>query len=209
MERKELKEWAKKKIKGHTLELFVVVLVVSFLTNLSVGYKVVQTGESFKVESGISLGIFFAFVNVGLVAYMTKFIKDQEYKFTDIFSYVNDYVRIFLTTLLETVFVFLWALLLIVPGIIKLFGYALVPFLLADEKYNDLGYKALLQKSEEMMDGHKLDYFILGLSFIGWHLLAIPTLGLIEIWVMPYNSVTTHKFLIDIKENYEKTHNNA
>ena len=55
-----------------------------------------------------------------------------------------------------------------------------------------------------MMMGHKMDYFVLTLSFIGWHILAIFTLGLLEIWIIPYEKVATTKFLLDVKEAYEK-----
>lgn len=204
MDRVEIKEWAKKKIKGHTLELFVVVLVVTVLTNLTIGQKVVRTEYGFRVTGGLTLGIFFYFVEVGLVTYMINFIKNKKCEFMDIFKYKDDYIRIFLTNLLQIVFIVLWGLLLIIPGIIKALSYALVPFLLADEKYKDLSYKELLNKSSEIMDGHKLDYLVFTLSYIGWHILSVFTLGLLEIWVMPYQSVATHKFLNDIKENYEK-----
>ena len=111
--------------------------------------------------------------------------------------------RIFLVNLLQCVFIFLWALLLIVPGIIKAFAYSLVPFLLADDKYKDLGYKAVLQKSEEMMNGHKMDYFVFNLSFIGWALLIPFTFGLILIWLAPYYTTAKTKFLNDIKTSQE------
>ena len=74
---------------------------------------------------------------------------------------------------------------------------------MADEKYRELGISDLLKKSEEMMKGHKMDYFLLQLSFIGWMLLAIPTFGLIMIWVGPYMSVAQAKFLNDLKESCE------
>ena len=100
-------------------------------------------------------------------------------------------------------FKLLWTLLLIVPGIIKAFAYALVPYLLSDDKYKDLGYREVLKKSEEMMNGHKMDYFVLNLSFIGWYLLVLPTLGLILIWLSPYVTTAQVKFLNDVKEDFE------
>ena len=85
----------------------------------------------------------------------------------------------------------------------KAFAYALVPFLLADDKYKDLSYTEVLKKSEEMMKGHRMDYFVFCLSFIGWFLLAIPTLGLICIWLSPYYETARVKFLNDIKVTAE------
>ena len=204
MERVELKKWAKEKIKGHIWELLIPILVAGILTSLTVGQEVVTTAEEgIKVSGGVNLGIFFYFVQVGLIWFMVKFVTDQPHEFKDLFHFANDYIRIFLVNLLQCIFIVLWCLLLIVPGIIKAIAYALVPYLLADEKYKDLGYREVLKKSEEMMKGHKMDYFVLCLSFIGWFLLALPTFGLIFIYVSPYFTTTVVKFLNDIKTSYE------
>lgn len=205
MNRTELKNWAKEKIKGHIGELFVALLIVGILTNLSIGGHVSVDGSNVSYSSGIPLGLIFYFVEVGLVYYMIKFFNDEARQLKDLFKYSSNFGRIFLTGLLESIFTFLWALLLIIPGIIKAIAYSLVPFILADEKYNNLGYMEILKKSEEMMMGHKMDYFVLGLSFIGWHILAIFTLGLLEIWIMPYETTAKYKFLNDLKAEYEKS----
>ena len=206
MERKELKEWSKNKIKGHIWQLLVPILVVGILTTLTVGakYQISEEGIIKVTSTGYNLGILFCFLNVGLVYYIVQFIKDKEYQFSDLWKFINDYVRILLVTILEGIFTFLWALLLIVPGIIKAIAYSLVDFILGDDQYKDLSYTEVLKKSEEMMMGHKMDYFVLTLSFIGWHILAIFTLGSLEIWIIPYEKVATTKFLLDVKEAYEK-----
>lgn len=201
MERAELKNWAKEKIKGHIWELLVPILVAGVLTGLTIGAS--YNAETGDYSSGINLGFFLYFVQVGLVWFMVKFVTDQEHEFKDLFYFVNDYVRIFLINLLQTIFIVLWTLLLIVPGIIKAISYVLVPYLLADDKYKDLGYRDVLKKSEEMMKGHKMDYFVFCLSFIGWFLLVPFTLGLILIWLAPYFTTAQVKFLNDIKTNAE------
>ena len=61
-----------------------------------------------------------------------------------------------------------------------------------------------LRLSEQMMNGRKLDYFVLNLSFLGWALLAIPTLGLITIWLEPYMQMTMVNFYSDVKSNYSQ-----
>ena len=205
MDRVELKKWAKEKIKGHIGELLVAIIIASLISNITVGQRIEMNGTHLEFKAGIPLGLIFYFVQVGLTYYMVKFIKDKNRDLKDLFKYSNDFGRIFLTGLLESLFTFLWALLLIIPGIIKAFGYSLVTFILADEKYKDLSYTEVLKKSEEMMYGHKMDYFVLQLSFLGWHLLAIFTLGLLEIWILPYENTASYKFLNDVKENYEKT----
>lgn len=209
MERKELKEWAKQKINGHIWELLIPIIVTGILTNITIGQEITYEGGQMHVENGYTLGLFFFFVEVGLTAFMVNFINDKEHNFKDLFKYVNDYVRIFVVGLLRAIFIALWSLLLIVPGIIKAFAYALVPMILSDEEYSDLSFMEVLKKSEEMMKGHKMDYFMLNFSFVGWYLLAIPTLGLLLIWLAPYHETAATKFLYDIKTNFENQNGNS
>jgi len=205
MSRAEIKTWAKEKIKGHIWELLITLIVASILTNLTIGGNTtVNADGSWNVSAGWNLGFFLYFVEVGATYYMVQFVTDKAHEFKDLFRFASDYVRIFVVNLLQTIFVALWALLLIVPGIIKGFAYALVSFLLADEKYKDLGYMDVLKKSEEMMNGHKMDLFVFELSFIGWWLLAGLTFGILLIWLLPYYSTAKYKFLNDIKASCEK-----
>lgn len=197
MNRAELKEWSKKKIKGHVWELLIAIIIAGILTGLTVGqHWDFETGRYYQ---GYQIGaIIFCFVEVGLAAYMIKFVNDKERSYKELFDYYKDFVRIFVTQLLSGIFIVLWMLLLIVPGIIKAISYSLVNIILSDEKYKDLSYMDVLKKSETLMNGHKMDYFVLQLSFIGWHLLAILTLGILEIWITPYQTTATYKFLNDI-----------
>ena len=203
MERAELKKWAKGKIKGHIWELLIPIAVASFLTTLTIGGKTTYEDGKLVTTAGISLGIFFYFVTVGLVKFIKAFNEDKEHGFKDLFFYVNDYVKIFLTNLLQVIFVFLWALLLIVPGIIKALAYALVPYILGDPKYKDMPSMEILKLSEKMMNGHKMDLFVFQLSYIGWYFLVGITLGIAAIYVLPYQKVAEVKFLDDIKAKYE------
>ena len=80
---------------------------------------------------------------------------------------------------------FLWTLLLIVPGIIKAYSYSMVPFILAENP--DMPANEVLNRSREMMDGNKMQAFLMDLSFIGWILFGIVTLGLgLIFWTSPY-----------------------
>lgn len=199
MDRKELKQWAKEKVKGNRWRLLGAIIVTYILINFSISIPM-KDGQSFS----ISIGWLLYFIEVGLTYYLIKFINDEDRKFGDLFKYSNDFGKDLLVNLIAAIFVFLWSLLLIIPGIIKYYAYSLVPFLLGDEKYNNLDKLTLLKKSEEIMQGHKMDYFVLQLSFIGWHLLAILTLGILEFWIIPYQRITETKFLYDIKLAYEK-----
>lgn len=204
MSRAELKAWAKEKIKGHIWDLIVPIIIAAVLSSLTIGGSITYNDGQLETKSGISVGLLFTFVQVGFAYFMIKFVNDKDHSLRDLFSFAKDFVRDFLVGLLQTVFIALWGLLLIVPGVIKSIAYSMVNIILADEKYNDLGFMEVLKKSEDMMQGHKMDYFLLELSFIGWHLLAVFTLGLLEIWIMPYYNTACFKFLNDIKTEYEK-----
>ena len=210
MERGKLKEWSKSKIKGNTIKIFLVILLVSIITSLTIGTQVdwnnlkFEGGQLKGYKPGFNFGFLFYFVNVGFAYYMVKFVEGKENNISDIFYFIKDFFRTLITGLIKGLFIALWSLLLIVPGIIKTYAYALIELLLADEEYEDLSATEAIKLSQEMMKGHKMDLFVLDLSFIGWHLLAILTLGILEIWILPYHMTARVKFLNDVKKEYEK-----
>ncbi len=95
------------------------------------------------------------------------------------------YVNIVLTMFLRDLFTTLWSLLLVVPGIVKHYEYLMVPYIIAENPAMD--YKEAFQISKQMMDGEKMEAFIMDLSFLGWYLLSAVTCGLLAIfYVNPY-----------------------
>ena len=95
------------------------------------------------------------------------------------------YVNIVLTMFLRDLFTTLWSLLLVVPGIVKHYEYLMVPYIIAENPAMD--YKEACQISKQMMDGEKMEAFIMDLSFLGWYLLSAVTCGLLAIfYVNPY-----------------------
>ena len=108
--------------------------------------------------------------------------------------------------LLVGVFTFLWTLLLIIPGIIKSLAYSMTPFILKD--YPELSANQAINLSMKMMEGRKFDLFYLYLSFIGWGILALFTLGIGYLWLMPYMYTSTAAFYQNVKEEYIANNNN-
>ena len=108
-------------------------------------------------------------------------------------SFVNSFVAI----LLIGIFTFLWSLLLIIPGIIKSLAYSMAPYIIADEPEID-AFEAI-RKSQEMMRGHKMELFVLILSFIGWFFLGVLTFGVGMFFVMPYYQTTLANFYIELR----------
>lgn len=94
--------------------------------------------------------------------------------------------------LLTGIFTFLWSLLLIIPGIIKMYSYSMGYFILADRP--DLSGNQARKRSMYLMKGHKWQLFCLDFSFIGWYLLSLLTLGILAFWVYPYHMTARAEF---------------
>ena len=99
-------------------------------------------------------------------------------------------------SLLKFAYLLGWYMLLIVPGIIKKYAYALSSFVMADsiDRGHPLSATEALRKSEKLMKGHKFDFFILRLSLLGWYFLGIITLGVGMVFVHPFSTAITAKF---------------
>ena len=116
--------------------------------------------------------------------------KDGKAQYGDLlFAFKNSYLKIVGTMFLSNLFIALWSLLLVVPGIIKAYEYRMIPYLLAD--HPEMSRKEVFAKSKEMMNGNKWNAFVLDLSFLGWHLLGGITFGIVGIfYAAPYNFLT-------------------
>lgn len=108
------------------------------------------------------------------------------------------YSHLVWTMFLRGLYTFLWSLLFLIPGIVKTYSYMMVPYILAENPKIDANRAITL--SRQMMDGHKGDAFIMGLSFIGWNLLGMLTFGILNIvYVSPYMNATFAEFYAAIK----------
>lgn len=101
---------------------------------------------------------------------------------------------------LNTILCALWAILLIVPGIIKGLAYSMYPYVLRDEP--ELSVWQTLKKSEAIMKGYKGKLFLMYLSFVGWFILGAFTFGILYIWLTPYVMTSTVKFYDDVRRAY-------
>lgn len=101
---------------------------------------------------------------------------------------------------LNTILCALWAILLVVPGIIKGLAYSMYPYVLRDEP--DLSVWQTLKKSEAIMKGYKGKLFLMYLSFVGWFILGAFTFGILYIWLTPYIMTSTVKFYDDVRRAY-------
>ena len=118
-----------------------------------------------------------------------------------LFDPFRDYSRMLTTGLLMFLYIFLWSLLLWIPGIIKGLSYAMTPYILKDNP--ELKNNGAIELSMAMMEGRKMQLFLLQLSFIGWAFLCILTLCIGLFWLVPYMEATMAAFYEEVKEEYE------
>ena len=123
-------------------------------------------------------------IQLGYAQFLLKQHDGEKAEIHDLFSQFHRFGDGFCLYLLEVVFVFLWSLLLIIPGIIAGFSYAMAPFIMAENE--NMTASEALRASKELMIGHKWELFCLDFSFIGWNLLGIVTLGISALFVNPY-----------------------
>lgn len=111
------------------------------------------------------------------------------------------YGKVVLTLFLRQLYIFLWSLLFIVPGIIKAYEYRMVPYLLADDP--NMPRQDAFRISKEMMYGNKWEAFVLDLSFFGWEILSACTCGILGIfYVNPYVYATNTELFLELKNQY-------
>ena len=131
-------------------------------------------------------------VRLGYCTYLLKQHDRQVRDYKDLFSHFNIYGSALSLALLEGILVALWTLLLIIPGIIARYRYAMAPFIMAENP--DLTATQAINLSKQMMQGNKWRLCCLELSFIGWALLSVLTLGIGELFLVPYTSAARAAF---------------
>ena len=160
---------------------------------------IVGTLQVIPVIGGV-IGLFIAGpMSVGISMFTLSLSRDENARLEQIFEGFKNYGTVLGAYLLMVVFIFLWALLLIIPGIIAGLAYSQTFYILAED--DTIGSMDALRKSKEMMNGYKWKYFCLGLRFIGWALLCLLTLGIGFLWLSPYIQVSYAKFYEDLKKN--------
>ena len=147
----------------------------------------------------ILLSIFvFSPLEVGGSHFFKKNLVDSNTEFSEIGKGFNNYGATVGKMLLMNIYLFLWFLLFIIPGIVKTYSYRMVPYLIKD--HPELSASEVITMSRQMMNGNKWRAFLLDLSFIGWILLSIFTLGLLNIfWTFPYMYSTSAALYRELK----------
>lgn len=135
---------------------------------------------------------------VGFMGFFLGIAQEGEARLELLFVGFRRFWKSFGVYFLTGLFVLLWSLLLIIPGIIATFRYAMAYFIIADDE--DCGPLEAIRRSKEMMKGNKWKFFCLHWRFFGWALLAtFLTFGIGYLWLIPYMQTTFAKFYEDVK----------
>lgn len=196
MNRVEIKNFAKEKLSGNLgsiWKILIIALGISLATGIVFGILFNNMDADFLDSL---LGILMMPLGIGTTAFFVSLIENTNFEAKDLFKYYHDFVKIIGVTVLMGLIVMLGYICFIIPGIILTLSYSLVPIILI--KKSELGIVETLKYSREKMQGHKLDTFVLGLSFIGWAILGTLTFGILYIWLYPYMQLTFTKFYLNI-----------
>lgn len=131
-----------------------------------------------------------------MAAYLTL-VRTKNTSFETLFSGFSNFGTTCVAGILQTIFLTLWTLLFIIPGIVKIYSYSMTYYVLHDNP--NLSASEAITESRRMMNGYKGKLFCLDLSFIGWFLLSALTLGLLGFYVLPYYNAARARFYEDLK----------
>ena len=134
----------------------------------------------------IAIDIMSIMLGIGFTSFCLNAARGAAAGFTNLFDAFENFIRLLLLQILISVFVFLWSLLLFVPGIIAAYRYSMAVFIMLDDP--DKGPLECIRESKQMTYGHKGELFFLDLTFLGWYLLA--ALPFVSVYVDPYVRMT-------------------
>lgn len=154
--------------------------------------RVNTSGGIFGLASFILGGV----LQLGYAKFLLKQHDGQEPEFSDLFSQFDRFGAGFAQAFLRGLYTFLWSLLLVIPGIIAALRYAMTPFIMAE--HPELTASEGIQRSKELMEGHKMDLFILRLTFLGWDILCALTLNIGNLALNPYKNAAMAVFYRNI-----------
>jgi len=129
---------------------------------------------------------------LGYAMFAISLFRRRETSPAEVFYGFERFGKAFGLYIVMSIFIFLWTLLLIIPGIIAALRYSMSFYLLADNP--NMGIMEALNESKRLMHGNKWKLFCLYLSFIGWAILGALTLGIGYLWLMPYTEVSVVAF---------------
>ena len=209
MTRAHFKYLAKRQLEGKVGTLFLaaflfsLVILASMIVVATIGAALVYIDEEIGTIISIvllALEFIFLFVfavpaySIGYIMMLQRIVANpgEKPRSREIFRGFKRSWGAFKVIFFSSVFVYLWSMLFVIPGIIKVYSYSQAMFILAENP--DIGALEAIRRSKIIMKGRKFDLFVLELSFYPWFLLMPFTLDLLGIWLFPYMSLTFINF---------------
>lgn len=194
----ELKNKAKEKLKGHCKDAIIITLIIIIMALVNSLLNRYIENSAIKVTISIITTFIETFFTLGTTSFYLKLARGEDTSYKELFAHKDLLITGVLISLIIAIFVLLWGLLLIVPGIIAAISYSYALYILIDN--NDIEFIDAINKSKEMMMGHKKDFFFLIISFLGWIILSLLSFGILLLYVTPYINMTITLFYEEIKE---------
>lgn len=183
---KEIRRAARYALKGHWTQAVLATLVFTLVTGAAGSIPLV----GLLVVCPLEFGFMLCFLRLVRGEDSDEMVGDQ-------FNVFNNYGRVLGTSLLVLLYTLLWTMLFIIPGIVKSYAYAMTPYVMNDRP--DLDADDCIHESRMMMKDYKWKLFCMDLSFIGWAILCIFTLGIGLLWLQPYIEASHAKFYEELK----------
>lgn len=159
------------------------------------------SGATFIILAALVMAVVYfvlgSIIEVGYSRFNLDLVdRQKEPEIGTLFGYFPHWKTTAVAKLLQGLYVFLWSLLFIIPGIVAGYSYAMTSYILAE--HPELTPSEAIAQSKEMMSGNRWRLFCLQFSFIGWDILASLTLGIGELWLSPYKQATTAAFYREV-----------
>ncbi|WP_081014752.1 DUF975 family protein [Paraclostridium sordellii] len=203
--RKELKEKTLSQLKnnwGFAILVCLIYTIISGVLDLNYTFEPNINWIDFNLRLDFILIIVLGPLHLGLSKFILNFIEDRsKSNFKDLFYgffSINLFIKSILINLIIVVGIYIGGILFIIPGIIWALMFSQTYFILVEN--TEIGVIEALKRSYKLVDGFKSDLFILELSFIGWLIVCIITLGIGFLWYTPYYEITLGNFYVKLKE---------
>lgn len=151
---------------------------------------------------GVLYFVLGSIIGIGYAKFNLNLLEHREGTIGDLFAYFSYWKTTVATRLLKTIYEVLWSLLLIIPGVMASFSYAMTDYILAENP--ELSASEAIRLSKQMMEGNRWRLFCLYVSFIGWQILAAFTLGIGNLWLNPYKQAAVAAFYREVSETEYK-----
>lgn len=197
MSRISLKNQAKSIIKGKYINISLIMLAGVLLLALIDLIPIIGVVAGFLLTGPLLFSISYITYKVATEKTIPKF-QDLFFGFRQ-----ENFTRAFEGYIRYAIFVFLWSMLFVIPGIVKAISYSQMSFLMIENP--DMTAGEAQKKSMEITKGRKMDLFVLSLSFIPWQILVALTMGIAAFFVVPYVNVTFALYYLSIRKDSSST----